>query len=121
MRRVAIPIYNNKLSESFGQCSHYEIFEIDDKKIKNNRFEHPPYQDAEEIAKWVESLGVTDIITYKMDKPTILFFSNTKVNLFVGIPVSTPKAVIENYLKGNLKSDLNIINETLIEGFNIEA
>lgn len=111
MKRVAIPIYNNKLSEYFGKCSHYEIFEIDKKRIKNNRFEHPPVLESDKIPGWVESKGITDVVTYKIDKEIITRFSETKINLFVGIAIDSPEIIIQNYLNGSLKSDLRIINE----------
>lgn len=111
MKKLAIPIKNNKLSEYFGQCSHYEIYEIDNKTIRKSGTAHPPVKEPDKIPEWVESKGITDVVTYKIDKELILKFSETKINLFMGIAVDAPEIIIQNYMDGSLKSDLKIINE----------
>jgi predicted Fe-Mo cluster-binding NifX family protein len=111
MRRVAIPLADNKLSEYFGQCSHYEIFEIANKTIQSSKVESHSIKEIEKIPDWVAQKGITDVITYKIDKRYIALFGNTKINLFVGVPMDTPETLIESYLNGTLKSDSQIINE----------
>ncbi len=111
MRRVAIPLMDDKLSEYFGQCSHYEIFEIDNKTIKSSKVEFHSIKEIEEIPDWVVKKGITDVIAYKMDKKFIALFSNTKINLFVGVPMDTAASLIDSYLNGTLRSDAKIIHE----------
>lgn len=111
MKRIAIPVSEEKLSEYFGQCSHYEIFEIDMDIIHRKVAEIPPYNDITKLPEWVASQGITDVITYKIDKLIISLFMQNKINLFVGIKVNTPQAIIEEYLNGTLKSDYSIISE----------
>ncbi len=111
MRKIAIPLVENKLSEYFGHCSHYEIFEISNKTIQSSKVEFHSITEIEKIPDWIEQKGITDIITYKIDKKYIALFSNTKINLFVGVPMDSPDILIESYLNGTLKSDAKIINE----------
>ena len=111
MNRVAIPLVDDRLSEYFGQCSHYEIFEIDNKTIKSSRIGIPTHPDMEKIPDWVIEKGITDIITHKMDKRIFSLFRDTKINLFVGIPIDSPAVLIQSYLNGSLKSDTRIIHE----------
>jgi predicted Fe-Mo cluster-binding NifX family protein len=113
MQRIAIPITKGKLSESFGQCSHYEIFEIDNKQINNNVVEIPNVKDITGLPEWASKQGITDIITYKIDKQIINLFIKLKINLFVGIPIKSAQLLIEDYLNGNLKSDSNIISNII--------
>ena len=113
MKRIAIPVKGGKLSEYFGQCGYYEIFEIEKFSVQANRLEVPPFKDIEKLPGWIESQEITDVIAHKIDKRIITQFSNLKVNLFIGIPINTTDQLIEDYLNGNLKSDDTIIKEIM--------
>jgi predicted Fe-Mo cluster-binding NifX family protein len=111
MKRVAIPIVQGKLSQYFGQCSHYLIFDIDGKKISSTELEVPPLHDLIGIPGWAAQQGITDIIAYKIDSRIISRFINNKINLFVGVRFDTPLALIDDFINGRLKSDEKIIRE----------
>ena len=113
MRRVAIPIVNGRLSEFLGQCTHYEIFDINNGTIKSNEIEVPSVTDIEKMPEWASNTGVTDIITYKVDKRIIRTFAKYKINLYVGIMQSTPRELIERYINGSLHSNTSFINEMM--------
>ena len=111
MKRVAIPIVNERLSEFFGECNHYEIFEID-KNVSNKKTAHIPLGIAlPDLPVWLENQGITDVIAYKVNREIITLFASKKVNLFVGIPIDSPENLIEDYLNGTLESDKKIIAE----------
>ena len=111
MKRIAIPISKNELSEFFGECNHYEIFEID-KEIINCKFvDIPLNMDISELPKWLKTQGVSDVIAYKVNKKIISLFAANKVNLFVGVDRKSPRDLIDDYLQGKLQSDKNIIEE----------
>ena len=111
MKRVAIPIENNSLSEYFGGCNYYEIFEIEGDRIQKKTFELPSVSSITELPSWLEKQGVTDVIAYKVNKEIISLFASKKVNLFVGVPQNTTDNLIDDYLKGKLESDRDIIEE----------
>jgi len=111
MKRVAIPVVNGKLSEYFGQCDHYEIFEIDGANIKSNEVEVPPYRDITKLPVWAARQRITDVIAYKVDKKILPLFLINKINIFIGIPINIPRNLIEDYINGKLKSDEKIIKE----------
>ena len=113
MKRIAIPVNDNLLSEYFGKCDHYEIFEIEDNKIINEEIKMPPCEDILLVPEWSISQGITDIITHRIDKRIIKLFTEHKINLYVGIPRKDTKTLIEYYLGGNLQSDGKIISEIL--------
>lgn len=113
MKRVAIPVINGELSEFFAQCNHYEIFEIDGASIKRDAIKVPLGMDIAKLLSWVSSQGITDVITYKVDKRIMEMFTNYKINLYVGIKRGAPREIIQDYLNGALKSDKNIISEIL--------
>ena len=111
MKRVAIPIKDNTLSDYFGTCNFYEIFEIEGESILKKAHVIPSGITAMELPKWLQKQGVTDVIAYKVDRNIISLFASKKVNLFVGVPVNKTQKLIDDYLNGKLESDKNIINE----------
>lgn len=113
MKRVAIPITENILSEYFGGCSYYEIFEIENGKIHNKTTEMPTVSDISELPLWLKQKNITDVIVYKVNRNIISLFASEKVNLFVGVPQDTSEKLIEDYLNGKLESDKNIIEELI--------
>jgi predicted Fe-Mo cluster-binding NifX family protein len=111
MRRVAIPVTEDRLSEFFGECSHYEIYEIDRKIRSRREAKFPQGIVAARLPGWLEENGITDVITYRVNPQIIRLLVSKKVNLFVGIAIDTPQRLIENYLQGKLESDEKIIQE----------
>ncbi len=113
MRRVAIPVVKGKLSENFGQCNHYEIFAIDGDVVESEEIEIPPEEDITKLPEWAISKGITDIITYKIDKHIINLFAPLKINLFIGIPIDSPGNLTKDYINGILKSNETIISKII--------
>ena len=116
MIKVVIPVSGNLLSENFGECSYYEIYEIDKKAVVSKIEEVSPLKALIDLSKWVEHSGITDVIVYDIDETSMKYFANTKINLFVGVAISTPKQLIDEYLKGTLKSDFQNFTKKLING-----
>lgn len=111
MKRVAIPVFNDKLSENFGQCSSYQVYDINDGNIDSHSVKVPSGKSILSLPKWVARQGITDLIVHKIDRKIITLFAGNKVNLFVGVPVKSPVILIEDYLNGHLRSDEKIIEE----------
>ena len=111
MKRVAIPIVNEQLSENFGECNYYTIFEVDKKVLSLKTSYLPAGVGSLELPSWLKGEGVTDVITYKINRQIINLFVAEKINLFLGIPIGTPEKIIDDYLQGKLVSDKKIIAE----------
>jgi predicted Fe-Mo cluster-binding NifX family protein len=112
-KRVAIPVANEQLSEFFGECSHYEIFDTDRKITGNFEIQIPAETGQAELPDWLEKMGITDVVTFRVSPAIIHLFASKKVNLFIGVPIDSPRNLIENYLQGKLESDERIIRELL--------
>ena len=111
MKRVAIPVENERLSEYFGNCSYCQIFEIDGAVTGHHKMQIPARIVAADLPGWLEKRGITDVITYKIDADTIHLFASRKINLFVGVPMDSPSRLVDAYLQGKLESDEKIIKE----------
>ncbi|MBN1463262.1 MAG: hypothetical protein JXQ69_02570 [Paludibacteraceae bacterium] len=110
-RKVAIPILNDLLSEQFGQCNYIQVVEMDKKPIKSYSLVLPVLADLTQIPVWLAKQGITDIITYKIEKQIISLFHKEKISVFIGIKKDTPENLIRAFIDGNLQSDSKIINE----------
>lgn len=113
MQRIAIPVINGKLSEFFGECNHYELFEITDGEIKRRDLQVPPKMLLEKLPDWASNKGITDILTYKIDKHIIMLFNKHKINLFIGVPINSPEILIEEFIAEKIESNQKIITEII--------
>ncbi len=113
MKRVAIPVSEGKLSEYFGQCSYYMIFDIKGTTATGEKITLPEISDMSELPAWAAKNGITDIITYKIDRQIISLFSKYKIHLYVGVPVNTPENLISDYLNEKIVSDNKVITEII--------
>ena len=103
--KIAIPVTGDLLSDKFGECSHYIIYEIINKKIVSKKSEVPPIKTVDKLANWAEGAGITDVIVNNINSCYLNYFSDTKINLFVGVKQNAPEILIEEYLNGTLQSD----------------
>jgi hypothetical protein len=111
MKKVAIPVLNGKLSQYFGQCSHFLVFEGKRGNTPGQRLDSPLFNSAAEIPAWASKLGITDMIVYKIDPELLPFFIKNKINLFVGVSSDDPSRLFDDYLNGRLNSNEKIIRE----------
>lgn len=111
MKRIAIPVFEGKLSQQFGQCSHFLVYEIGGNSMKHSELKLPFFDDLSELPDWTARQGITDIIAHKIDQRIISRFISNKINLFIGVRFDTPQVLIEDYINGRLTSDGKIIRE----------
>ncbi|NJO92329.1 MAG: hypothetical protein HC831_27695 [Chloroflexia bacterium] len=93
------------------KCSLYLIVEIYKEHISIKEFKSSEIKNNDELVKWLLNIEASDIVTYNIDKETIKALINTKISLFVGITLSDPNLIVENYLNGSLKSDFKMISQ----------
>lgn len=110
-KRVAIPVNNEQLSEYFGECCYYHIFETDGTVTGHHSLQIPAGKVVSELPRWLGEEGITDVITFKIDPKIIHLFASEKINLFIGVPVDSPENLIDAYLQGRLESDEKMIRE----------
>ncbi|MBN1144215.1 MAG: hypothetical protein JXA72_07320 [Bacteroidales bacterium] len=115
VRKLAIPVKRGKLTAYMEECHHYEIFEIADGNVRSEEIVTIPKKSPDQLPEWAKNKGITDIIIYKASKRTIHLFAPYGINLFVGVPISTSRRLVEEYIHGQLKSDEKIIYSIMIQ------
>ncbi len=114
MKRLAIPIQRNVLSQYFGQCNYYNIVDLEDNVLlSTHKKELPAVRAIEEMPQWLSNQGVTDIVAHRMDSKIVHLFSKYKIAVFIGIPIATTEKIVDDYKKGVLKSDEKLIQEII--------
>ncbi|MBN2812984.1 MAG: hypothetical protein JXQ80_02845 [Bacteroidales bacterium] len=115
MKKLAIPVLKGKLSVYLEQSKHFQVFTIADGNVISEEIENISKKLLDRLPEWAKEKGITDIIIYKASKSTIHLFAPYGINLFVGIPVSTIRRLVEDYILGQLKSDEKIISSIMIQ------
>lgn len=110
MAKIAIPISAGRLSAKFSQCGHFDIFYIDQREIISKEQNKRCSKSIEELNNWINTNGITDVIVHGIDKKWVTYFSDTKVNLYLGVNINSSEQLINDYLNGTLKSDTNVLN-----------
>ncbi len=105
MTKVVIPVSRNFLREKFNDCTYYQIVEIDSGATVSRKEGIPSELFLHKLPLLVQQYGISDVIAHSINKPSLNFISDTKVNLFVGVNISSPDRLIDAYLDGALKSN----------------
>lgn len=110
MRKIALPLLENKLSPHFGHCQNFIIYDIHNKNIvSQNLLASPPHQPGL-LPGWLINQHITDLIVGGIGHKAIEIFSQHKINVFVGAKVKEPIALIHDYLNGTLETNGNLCN-----------
>lgn len=110
MKKIAIPVSDNKLDAHFGHCNEFYLYEINDDTITNEiQLAAPPHEPGH-LPKWLSEYKVTDIIAGGMGHRAIDLFNRKNINVFVGAPSKSPNEIIKSFLEGNLELSGNFCN-----------
>jgi predicted Fe-Mo cluster-binding NifX family protein len=108
MKKIAIPVSNGSLSQHFGHCEHFAIYEAESGVVKNQvLLDAPPHQPGL-LPRWLADHGATDILAGGMGQRAIALFNQHGVNVYVGVPNKTPDKLMEDFLAGKLVTNENL-------------
>ena len=109
MSKIAIPVKDDLLSTSYNACAYFLVYEIDERKVVSKKINFFPDEFRSGITEWHSKSDITDIIVHYIDESTLESLTSTKINLFVGVKISSPDRLVEDFLDGTLKSDTHKI------------
>ena len=105
--KIAIPVKSDHLSLYFGQCSHCEIFTVNDGEVISTVIVQPSLHDTDELPEWLISEGVSAVITCRIENDILNRLIENKLNVFIEAPLKTPAELLEDFLEGRLFSGEN--------------
>ena len=107
MNKIAIPVVNGQLNAHFGHTEAFYIYHVNDGKINQTEQLTPPPHEPGLYPKWLAEKGITDVISKGMGERAIALFNQNKINVFVGVPIKTPEAIVGDFIEGVLETSDN--------------
>ncbi len=110
MMKIAVASENETVTEHFGHCENFNIFEAKNNKVTKKESIKNPGHKPGFLPNFLNDMGVKVIISGGMGSGAIEIFNEKGIEVIVGASGSTLKAA-EDYLKGDLKSTGSVCHE----------
>ncbi|HOV89095.1 MAG TPA: iron-sulfur cluster carrier protein MrpORP [Syntrophorhabdaceae bacterium] len=106
--RFAVPTYGGKLCAHFGHCEAFALIDTDAKGeiVSENHITPPPHEPGL-LPRWLSEKGVNCVIAGGMGSRAQQLFAQQGVKVITGAQGEDPKELVEQYLKGLLKTGAN--------------
>ena len=106
--KIAIPTLNEQVTAHFGHCEKFAIVEVEDEKVVKEEFVTPPVHQPGVYPRFLADLGVKVIIAGGMGQKAQDLFSQNNIEVHMGVSIGSPKTLVEDYLKNQLKTGQNL-------------
>ncbi len=108
--RIAIPVFEGKLTQHFGHCDTFAILDTDGNsgQIVNREDLTPPSHLPGALPKWLHGQGVDVIIAGGMGQRAQQLFAQNQIKVVVGAPAQTPEDLVSAYLGKTLQTGDNL-------------
>ncbi len=108
--KIAVASEKDQVTEHFGHCENFNIYEAEDQKIvKSESIPNPGHRPGF-LPNFLHDLGVQVIISGGMGGGAVDIFNEKGIEVITGT-IGEAKAVTELYLQGELKSTGSICHE----------
>jgi len=110
MIRIAVPVSGGRLSQHFGHCEQFILYDVDEgaRKVVNKEVLESPEHEPGLLPKWLHDKGANIIIGCGMGTKAQQLFAQYGVDVVTGAPSLEPEKIIESFLAGTLETDENI-------------
>lgn len=110
MIKIAVASENEIVTEHFGHCVNFNVFEVENNQIvKSESIPNPGHRPGF-LPNFLNDMGVNVIISGGMGSGAIDIFNEKNIEVVVGAS-GNAKAVAEAYLQGSLKSTGSVCHE----------
>ncbi len=110
MIKIAVASENERVTEHFGHCINFNIFETENDVITKVESIPNPGHRPGFLPNFLNDMGVNVIISGGMGGGAIDIFNEKGIEVIVGAS-GDAKAATEAYLKGSLKSTGSVCHE----------
>lgn len=109
MKKIAVAAEGNMVTQHFGHCQNFNIYDTEDGKIiKEESIPNPGHRPGF-LPNYLHDLGVNLIVSGGMGGGAIDIFEMHGIEIIVGASGDS-RANVEAYLAGNLKSTGSVCN-----------
>jgi predicted Fe-Mo cluster-binding NifX family protein len=113
--KIAAASEGKLVSGHFGHCEGFNIYEVEDNKVKNSAFIQNPGHRPGFLPVFLKEKGVDVIISGGMGETAQQLFAENGIKVVVGAEGGADE-VVEKYLKGQLVSTGSVCSEHQHEG-----
>ena len=108
--RIAIPVFEGKLSQHFGHCDTFAVIDTDGDsgQIVNQQNLTPPSHEPGVLPAWLHGEGVNVIIAGGMGQRAQQLFARNDIKVVIGATNGLPEELVSAYLGGTLETGDNI-------------
>ena len=108
--RIAIPVFQGKLSLHFGHCDQFAIVDADaeENRISEIRMETAPSHEPGVLPRWLNEQDVKLVIAGGMGRRAQMLLSDSGIDVQVGAPAGSAEEIVTAYLQGTLEAGANI-------------
>lgn len=108
--KIAVASENSMVTEHFGHCTNFNIYDVEDGKIvKETSIDNPGHKPGF-LPNFLNDKGVNVIISGGMGAGAIEIFNEKGIKVITGASGSA-KGVVQSYLDGKLKSNNHVCRE----------
>jgi ATP-binding protein involved in chromosome partitioning len=108
--RFAVPVTDGKTAAHFGHCSHFALFDVDDKNktiVRKEVVPSPGHQPGF-LPAWLAEQGVSVVIATGMGSRAQAIFDEHHIEVVIGACDDDPEKLVADYLSGKLVTGQNI-------------
>ncbi|HAP93729.1 MAG TPA: dinitrogenase iron-molybdenum cofactor [Desulfotomaculum sp.] len=110
MIKIAVASENGKVTEHFGHCENFMIFDTENNQITKDETIANPGHRPGFLPSFLNDMGVNVIISGGMGGRAIEIFNEKGIEVIVGAS-GAAKAAVTSYLQGALKSTGSVCHE----------
>jgi predicted Fe-Mo cluster-binding NifX family protein len=110
MKKIAVASDHGMVTEHFGHCEAFMIFDIEDNQIISSEAIANPGHKPGFLPNFLNDKGVNVIISGGMGGGAIDIFNEKKIEVIVGAS-GDAKAAVKAYLQGSLKSTGSVCHD----------
>jgi predicted Fe-Mo cluster-binding NifX family protein len=108
--KIAVASEGKNVTEHFGHCANFNIFEVENKQIMKKESIANPGHKPGFLPNFLNEMGVKVIISGGMGGGAIEIFNEKRIEVITGAQGDAEIAV-KSYLKGELKSTGSVCHE----------
>ena len=108
--KIAVASEGKMVTEHFGHCEGFNIFDMEGGKIIKSEFVANPGHKPGFLPNYLNDMGVKVIVSGGMGGGAIEIFNEKGIEVITGAS-GAAEAAVNNYLQGNLKSTGSVCHE----------
>lgn len=108
--KIAAACEGKQITEHFGHCQNFMIFDVEDNKITDSKSISNPGHKPGFLPNFLNEQSVNVIISGGMGGGAVDIFNELKIEVVTGAK-GDAIIVVENYLSGKLKSTDSVCHE----------